>query len=406
MPSRLPWNNIPIALPRGDANILLETFKAYKTDKSDRYWCTVWTMPTPHLMRCQLLSCACPSCASLSPCFKCPWRGHVRGCVLLQVVNLDELYAHTSLLCSPPAKPKLTLAIKGIAHDWASQGLKLLRIYNGLMQRFNVGEDSMPALAVVQRFVHNHVSVRLGGTDLFGVVRLKIQGSGYTGHEFETSAFRFAWRWNQDGTPEVEKQEQNTELLSLLRRWYQVVTGKKLQARYAMADAELDLWNDLQHVFGDCQGFRFLTCYHSPSGFATTTNPCKTLNAAFKRDVILRWKLKVGALIDELQTLCISESVRARTFAKSANLSDQWCRIALLDRRSKEDLPASAQLNCRFYMKHGSCIHLLLFLDAVGSLDVTGRETYFYLGMNQRKLAEPGQTAGRSRINLGALEIK
>ncbi|OWZ19276.1 hypothetical protein PHMEG_0006493 [Phytophthora megakarya] len=66
-------------------------------------------MPTPHLMRYQLLSCACSSCVRSSPCLKCPWRGRVRTCELLQVVSLDELYAHTSLLCSPLAKPKLTL---------------------------------------------------------------------------------------------------------------------------------------------------------------------------------------------------------------------------------------------------------------------------------------------------------
>ncbi|OWZ12756.1 hypothetical protein PHMEG_00014031 [Phytophthora megakarya] len=368
------------------------------------------------------------------------------------------------------------------------------------MKRFNMGEDSMPALAVVQRFVHNHLSV-------LGAVRLKVRGAGYTGHESETSAFTFAWRCNQDGKPEVgngtdkdpfvvgittknllrhadrdpasfvlhidatyklsqvgypvvmvgvsdkqgsstyllavfivsqEKKEQYTELLSLLSRVYQVVTGKKLQVfnvffhvakkiyektrvldtnvaamvmshlpKLHFTKSEEEYQQVLEHVDEEWAkmdptssiSITWLNdrvwrwkCYHTPSGFATTNNPCETFNAAVKRDVTLRRKLKVGALIDQLQTLCTSERVRARVFANSANFSDRLCRWAramirqgllyeksyertsiaflltdapselqndymrvisvpttrifdVLNRRSKEDLPASAQLN-------------------------------------------------------------
>ncbi|KAG3131945.1 hypothetical protein PC128_g26532 [Phytophthora cactorum] len=55
-------------------------------------------------------------------------------------------------------------------------------------------------------------------------------------------------------------------------------------------------------------------CFHTPCGYATTNNPCETYNAAIKRDVTLRRKLKIGALIPLLRTLCESESVVARTF--------------------------------------------------------------------------------------------
>lgn len=43
-------------------------------------------------------------------------------------------------------------------------------------------------------------------------------------------------------------------------------------------------------------------------------NPCETLNAAIKRDVTLRRKMRVAALVPQLLTLCQSESVTARPF--------------------------------------------------------------------------------------------
>ncbi|EGZ28052.1 hypothetical protein PHYSODRAFT_293692 [Phytophthora sojae] len=202
------------------------------------------------------------------------------------------------------------------------------------------------------------------------------------------------------------------------------------------------------------------------------------------RDVTLRRKLKVGALVEQLMVLCTSESVRARQFAASTTFSERLSRRAramtrqgllyeqqyertsiafllsdapseqqsdsmnvvsipctrifdVLDRRSKEDLPASAQLNvetakmehrrmptcgwevnvaartcpCRLFMKHGACIHLLYCLNAVGSLDVKGRQTLFYRGTNKRKRAAAADeaashAAGRPRHNWQALSIE
>ncbi|OWZ15643.1 hypothetical protein PHMEG_00010681 [Phytophthora megakarya] len=39
-------------------------------------------------------------------------------------------------------------------------------------------------------------------------------------------------------------------------------------------------------------------CYHTLTGYATKNIPCETYNATIKRDVTLRRKMKVGALID------------------------------------------------------------------------------------------------------------
>jgi hypothetical protein len=47
-----------------------------------------------------------------------------------------------------------------------------------------------------------------------------------------------------------ETQEQYTELLSSLRRVYELVTGKELCVQFAMGDADLAQWAALQNAFG------------------------------------------------------------------------------------------------------------------------------------------------------------
>jgi hypothetical protein len=44
--------------------------------------------------------------------------------------------------------------------------------------------------------------------------------------------------------------------------------------------------------------------YHTPTGFATTNNPCETFNAVLMRDYTLRHRLKVGSLLRELVSCC------------------------------------------------------------------------------------------------------
>jgi hypothetical protein len=67
-------------------------------------------------------------------------------------------------------------------------------------------------------------------------------------------------------------------------------------------------------------------CYHTPSGFAATNNPVETYNASIKRDVTLRRKLKVGALLDRLLVLCRGESVRACAFLDEPAHNDRLVR--------------------------------------------------------------------------------
>ncbi|OWZ11619.1 hypothetical protein PHMEG_00015330 [Phytophthora megakarya] len=76
-------------------------------------------------------------------------------------------------------------------------------------------------------------------------------------------------------------------------------------------------------------------CYHTPSGFATTNNPCETYNAALKRDVTLRRKLKIGAMLDQLFTLCESESARPRPFADAPTPDARVIRRAVALQRER-----------------------------------------------------------------------
>uniref|UniRef100_H3H3V0 MULE transposase domain-containing protein n=1 Tax=Phytophthora ramorum TaxID=164328 RepID=H3H3V0_PHYRM len=472
MPRYLPSVNLAIALPRADADMLLETFKSFTVSKSDLGQCCICTVAAPHSMRTQLLRCSCDACKARTTGATCPWR------------DVDE-----------------------------GRGSRLGR------------EGPSPAARVARADASLQPVVgTLGGCDLLKTVRLKIRDAGYTRHEEDSSAFTFSWRNDTEGRPIIgngtdqdpfvvgittkkllqnadrdpgsfilhidatyklsQTQEQYTEVLSSLRRVYQLVTGKDMCVQYAMGDADLAQWAALQDAFSINSAFRFLIayfekvwlnekvwrwqCFHTASGYTTTTNPCETFNAAIKRDVTMRRRLKVGALVDQLMILCGGESVRAKPFATTTTFSDRLARRARaltrdgllyekvfqrgsitslladapsrtttssirvmvlpathvfddLERRSRENHPATAQLNsdtarmerldmplcgwevdteartcpCCFNMKHGSCF------------DATGRETLFYRGTNKRKCAQARtQPAGRPRVNGHALHME
>uniref|UniRef100_H3GJD5 SWIM-type domain-containing protein n=1 Tax=Phytophthora ramorum TaxID=164328 RepID=H3GJD5_PHYRM len=461
--------------------------------------------------------------------------------------------------------------MKDVARDWAAQGLRPLRVWHGLMRRFNLDDAATPPLVTVQRLVHNYVVGTLVGSDLLKSVRLKIRDAGYSGHEKDSSAFTFSWRNDTERRPIIgngtdqdpfvvgittkkllqmptailglssgismrQTQEQYTEVLSSLRRVYQLVTGKDMCVQYAMGDADLAQWAALQDAFSINSAFRFLMCFFHVAKKVYEKTRCldssvaamvlrhlhelhftstetefnkklaevkaewsnwvqlvgfrayiekvwlneKTFIAAIKRDVTMRRRFKVGTLVDQLMILCGGESVRAKPIATTTTFSDRLARRAkaltrdgllyekvfqrgritslladapsrtttnsirvmalpatrvfdVLERRSRENLPATAQLNsetarmdrldmppcgwevdteartcpCRFNMKHGSCVHLLFALGAVGSIDATGRETLFYRGTNKRKRAQARtQPAGRPRANGHALHME
>ncbi|GMF48028.1 unnamed protein product [Phytophthora fragariaefolia] len=71
-----------------------------------------------------------------------------------------------------------------------------------------------------------------------------------------------------------------------------------------------------------------LTVLSHSIGFDATNNPCETYNASLKRDVSLRRKLKVGALVDRLRILCRAESVRALPFLTAPALDGRRIRRA------------------------------------------------------------------------------
>ncbi|POM69536.1 Hypothetical protein PHPALM_14173 [Phytophthora palmivora] len=187
-------------------------------------------------------------------------------------------------------------------------------------------------------------------------------------------------------------------------------------------------------------------CFHTPCGFATTNNPCETFNAATKRDATMHRKLKIGALIPQLLTLCESESMMARPFATAcapnaklvrrvramsrANLLSLRVLLDETRRRLLEDLPVSAQLNkltanmetagmptlgwaismkdescpCNFWIKYGSCIHVLYAKTIRGTNDAKGRETLVNRSASTRKGATT--RTGRPKKNGHALDIE
>ncbi|EGZ25570.1 hypothetical protein PHYSODRAFT_257835 [Phytophthora sojae] len=52
-------------------------------------------------------------------------------------------------------------------------------------------------------------------------------------------------------------------------------------------------------------------CYLTPTGFATTNNPCETFNRAFKRDYTQKRKLKLVLLLQQMRDCCSHRSMAA-----------------------------------------------------------------------------------------------
>ncbi|KAE9050496.1 hypothetical protein PR001_g2357 [Phytophthora rubi] len=153
-------------------------------------------------MRTQQLRCGCVACVNASPALRCPWRGRVQSCQLLDVVNISELHAHVTPVRAPAPAP-LTEPMKQAVRDWAKQGLRPARIWHSLIQRYSLDETSAPSLSVVQRFVHHYVAKQLGGSDLMAAVRSKARSAGFTDQKEETEDFTFAWRTDREGKPVV-----------------------------------------------------------------------------------------------------------------------------------------------------------------------------------------------------------
>jgi hypothetical protein len=199
---RLVWNTLANALPRSDADILLETLKKFTVAKSDVGNCCICSDATPHSTRTQLLHCDCAACPTASPALGCPWRGRVRACQLLDIVAVDVLTTHVTA-ARRPVPPRMTLLMKDVARDWAKQGLRPARVWHSLIQRFGLDDSTAPPLHVVQRFVHHYVATQLGSSDVMAAVRMKVRNSGFTGHEGETTPFTFTWRTDSEGRPVV-----------------------------------------------------------------------------------------------------------------------------------------------------------------------------------------------------------
>ncbi|ETP53322.1 hypothetical protein F442_01760 [Phytophthora nicotianae P10297] len=189
-------------MPTSDVEMLFDSFKTFKVTKSHLVSCGLCGHAAPHAMRIRLLACSCPTCEAVVPSAPCAWRGKTLACQHLNLMRVEEIGVHVSPAPST-IHPRLTAPMKEVAREWAAQGLKPSRIRSGFLRRFNLDEQSLPALSVVQKFVHNYATNHLRNNDLIGTVRAKIQEAAFTGTESESDPFTFVWENDASGRPIV-----------------------------------------------------------------------------------------------------------------------------------------------------------------------------------------------------------
>ncbi|KAG3168547.1 hypothetical protein C6341_g11269 [Phytophthora cactorum] len=312
-------------MPQIETDTLLGDLKKFRVAKSDLTQCFVCMHPSPHSMRVQRLACACKACAKVTTTAVCPWRARVMTCQQTLLVTIEEAYAHATPARSA-RKPVLTHAMKTVVMDWAAQGLKPKRIWNALVQRFDLNDTSTSTLVTVQRFVHHHVAERLGGSDLRDTVRRKVQETFFTGQEEETAAFTFTRRTNVNGNAVVGNGSNADpfvigvsakKLLPATRAAHgrssftyvaKMVFEKTRSMVAASAASVMADIHDLHFTTSEAafheklaevqerwakskdlsvfskyfskvwlnQRFWRWQCFHTPCGYATTNNPCET----------------------------------------------------------------------------------------------------------------------------------
>ncbi|KUF85688.1 hypothetical protein AM588_10000984 [Phytophthora nicotianae] len=185
-----------------DSDMLLDSLKAYTVSMSGLSPCSLCAEPTPHNMRTRILLCKCTACKAVAPYARCPWKGRVQLCILSNVVNVSESNKHVSPL-RPTRRAHLTEEMKAFARDMCAYNHKPMNIYNGIVRRFQVGEATMPTLAMVQRFVQHFRRANLGGSDFHDDVTAKVREHAFRGTEELTQPFTFTWRSNAEGEPIV-----------------------------------------------------------------------------------------------------------------------------------------------------------------------------------------------------------
>ncbi|KAG6616967.1 uncharacterized protein IUM83_04581 [Phytophthora cinnamomi] len=279
MPLALLWTELAVGLSKDEADLLLESFKAFKITKSSKVQCNVCTEAGHHNMRMRELRCACRQCKAAEPYARCLWRGKMLKCERHDLVHLFKVGSHVTARHTPPPA-RLTRAMKEFAHQMADQGLKPARIRTGLMRKFELRTEVLPPLKTVQR-LHQEC-------DAFTFTwRTDMEGIPYVGNGADSNPFLVGvtskalirqadrdsasfvlhidatFKLNQVDYPvfvvgisdrrrafhllaifvSSQRQEMHfAEALMDLWRIYTQVTGKQLAVRYAMGDAD-----DAQH---------------------------------------------------------------------------------------------------------------------------------------------------------------
>jgi hypothetical protein len=188
MPRSLPWFELAVGLSEAEADMLLESFKAFHVSKSDLVPCSVCTDSAPHNMMMRTRLCACKQCSLAMPYARCKWRYKQLTCEREHVVDLFQLDKHAATTRRDQRPPRLTKPMKTNARELVDQWLK-----------FELSSSSLPPLKTVQRFVNNYKAAQLGGSDYVDDLRRMERESGFTGHEGEFKAFTFTWRTDCEG---------------------------------------------------------------------------------------------------------------------------------------------------------------------------------------------------------------
>ncbi|GMF24691.1 unnamed protein product [Phytophthora lilii] len=164
MASRIDWREVAALVTDEEATDWIEERKRNAAGKSQSTNCTMCASNEPHPMRYKLFSCRSEPCRRAFSGVKCGWKGKVTICCKTKQANIYEAGKHFSQSPDAPNRA-LKERHKQYCRLMASEGLKPLRIRNGLRTKFSLSSAEMPSLSTVQSFVNNFARTRLAKHD-------------------------------------------------------------------------------------------------------------------------------------------------------------------------------------------------------------------------------------------------
>jgi hypothetical protein len=202
MSARVVWRDMVWLVPLEEGEKCLENDKMHATGKRQSVTCTMWATVIPHPMRYKLMPCRSETCKTTYPGIECKRKGKVPTCTKENVMSIYQAGEHLCLANDSPQRA-LSEPHKQYCKLMTAEGMKPLRIRNGLRIKFEISSALIPQLSVMQNFVNNYRKKKLGNHDRVQGIQAMVRARGSS--EDDNAPLTFTSQSDENGNGLVGK---------------------------------------------------------------------------------------------------------------------------------------------------------------------------------------------------------